>query len=231
MTNSLTLERSGNAELLGTRRPRISVVPAAASTALAEDMVDLAMVAGLDLDPWQADTVIGACGVRPDGLWSAFEAAVVVGRQNGKGSILEARQLGGLFLVDTDRLMIHTAHRFATTTEHFLRVRSLIENCDRLRKLCRKPRESHGEEQIETLAGHRLRFMARSRAGGRGFSGDALFFDEAMILDGRQMGALLPTLSARPNPQVWYTSSAGFSDSYQLHAVRARALALAGMTA
>jgi phage terminase large subunit-like protein len=39
------------------------------------------------------------------------------------------------------------------------------------------------------------------------------------------MAALLPTLSTRPNPQVWYTSSAALSDSEQLHALRKRAIA------
>jgi hypothetical protein len=32
--------------------------------------------------------------------------------------------------------------------------------------------------------------------------------DEAMAIPEAMHGALLPTLSARPNPQVWYTGSA-----------------------
>ncbi len=38
------------------------------------------------------------------------------------------------------------------------------------------------------------------------------------------MAALLPTLSARPNPQLIYTSSAGMLDSFQLNSVRERGL-------
>jgi phage terminase large subunit-like protein len=38
------------------------------------------------------------------------------------------------------------------------------------------------------------------------------------------MAALLPTLSARPNPQIWYTSTAGLPSSSQLGLVRARGL-------
>jgi hypothetical protein len=56
--------------------------------------------------------------------------------------------------------------------------------------------------------GQRLRFVARSRHSGRGFSGDVVFLDEAYNLSNETMAALLPTLSARPNPQLWYTSSA-----------------------
>jgi phage terminase large subunit-like protein len=36
------------------------------------------------------------------------------------------------------------------------------------------------------------------------------------------MAALLPTLSARPNPQIWYTSTAGLPTSSQLGLVRER---------
>src|SRR6185312_11020433 len=39
------------------------------------------------------------------------------------------------------------------------------------------------------------------------------------------MAALLPTLSARPNPQVWYTSTAGEPTSVQLGRVRERGIA------
>jgi hypothetical protein len=38
-----------------------------------------------------------ALGVREDGKWAAFEVGLDVSRQNGKGGILEARELAGLF--------------------------------------------------------------------------------------------------------------------------------------
>jgi hypothetical protein len=41
-------------------------------------------------------------------------------------------------------------------------------------------------------------------------------YDEAMILDTQSVGASLPTLSTIPNPQVWFTGSAGMEDSFQL---------------
>ena len=67
--------------------------------------------------------------------------------------------------------------------------------------------KSHGEEGIELLNGQRIRFRTRTKGGGRGFAGDFLALDEAMILPEASHGALLPTLSARPNPQVWYMGS------------------------
>jgi phage terminase large subunit-like protein len=211
------------AVLRGVQRPRIERVPPYVATS-GPEVVELAASAGLFLDPWQQHVLREGLGERADGSWAAFEVAVVVGRQNGKGGILEARELGGLFLLG-EQLVIHSAHEFKTCSEHFLRVQSLIENTDALRKRCKKPRTSHGEEQIETLDGRRLKFLARSRGSGRGFSGDCVVLDEAFALDGRHMAALLPTLSAQVNPQVWYASSAGMDDSEHLRSIRARALA------
>src|SRR5204862_1979352 len=71
----------------------------------------------------------------------------------------------------------------------------------------KKISNAHGNEGIELLNGQRIRFRTRTKGGGRGFSGDCLILDEAMDIQSTAHGALLPTLSARPNPQVWYTGS------------------------
>jgi hypothetical protein len=66
---------------------------------------------------------------------------------------------------------------------------------------------SNGNEGIELRSGARLKFVARSKGSGRGFSADLVILDEAYALTSEQMAALIPTLSSRPNPQIWYTSS------------------------
>jgi hypothetical protein len=183
--------------------------------------VELAASAGLELDPWQRYVLKGGLGERADGRWSAFEVAVIVARQNGKGSVIEARELGGLYLFGS-RLILHSAHEFKTAVEGFRRILWLIDNTDDLRKRVKKVTNSHGDEGIELLNGARLRFMARTRGSGRGFSGDELHLDEAYNLSPESVAAMLPTLSARPNPQIWYYSSAPLLDSLQLRALQAR---------
>jgi len=185
------------------------------------EAVELAASAGLMLDDWQQFALTQMLGERADGMWAAFECALIVPRQNGKGSILEARELAGLFLFD-EQLILHSAHEFKTAAEAFRRVLSLVENTDDLRKRVRKVRTSHGDEGIELLTGQRLRFVARSTGSGRGFSGDCVILDEAYALGEAALGALLPTLSARPNPQLIYTSSAGHTNSDVLRSVRDR---------
>src|SRR5690606_22186634 len=94
--------------LLGTREPRYRSVPRVRN-GLGEAAVVLAALAGLVRDPWQAHVLDGTLRPRPSGRWASFEVGLVVPRQNGKGSILEARELHGLFCEPDTRLILHSA--------------------------------------------------------------------------------------------------------------------------
>jgi hypothetical protein len=59
----------------------------------------------------------------------------VVGRQNGKNAILEARELAGLFLLG-EKLIIHTAHEQKTASEHFRRMLNRIKGTPQLQAGC-----------------------------------------------------------------------------------------------
>lgn len=170
------------------------------------DAVELAASAGLTLDTWQSLVLQLGLGQSATGRWAAFQVALIVARQNGKGSILEALELFWLFLTD-EPLIGHSAHEYKTAMEAFRRVLFLITNTDDLRRKVKKVINTNGEEGIELLTGQRLRFMARSKGAGRGFSFHKLIWDEAYALTGEQQDAQLPTLSAMPDPQVWLTSS------------------------
>jgi hypothetical protein len=205
---------------LGVQEPRICWIPPYMSSAGGE-AVELARMAGLHLDPWEEFTLCHALGERPDGKWAAFEVGVDVPRQNGKGAILEARELAGLFLLG-ERLIIHSAHQFDTSLEAFRRLLALIEDTPDFSRRVKRISRSHGEEGIELTNRQRIRFRTRTKGGGRGFTGDCLILDEAMILPESSHGALLPTLSARPNPQVWYTGSAVDQEVHEHGMVLAR---------
>jgi hypothetical protein len=202
---------SPSVALIGAQQPRVSSFPESLSSAGLE-AVELAASAGLILDEWQCRVLDVALGERKDGKWSAFEVGLIVGRQNGKGAVLEARELAGLFLFG-EQLILHSAHEFKTSVEAFRRVLRLVQDTPDLEKMVKQVRTSHGDEGIELRSGARLRFIARSTGSGRGFSGDLVILDEAYNLPPEAMAALLPTLSARPNPQIWYASSAGTEDS------------------
>lgn len=207
----------------GVQLPRLFTAPPYATSA-GQEAIELAAHAGLILDEWQQNALRIGLGEHPDGSWAAFEVAVNVPRQNGKGGIIEARELAGLFLLG-ERLILHSAHEFKTSIEAFRRIVALVTNCDSLRKRVKAIRRTTGEEAIELLNGQRLRFLARSGGSGRGFTGNCNILDEDMILGDDAMGALMPTMAAVKDPQVWYFGSAGIgTPSQQLARLRRRAL-------
>lgn len=196
--------------------PHLNVTPSGVAESWAGDVFEMADLVGFELDPWQRLVVEGACGVRHDGRWAAKEVGVNVPRQNGKGGILEVVELTALFtwlprqLSQGEKLVIHSAHEFITATKHFDRIWALVEDTPELLRRVKGGRRnrSHGSEGWVTVDGCKLEFRTRTKGGGRGFSCDLLILDEAMFLPEQAMGALLPTLRARPNPQIWYTGSA-----------------------
>jgi hypothetical protein len=207
--SSAVLEKPGSARARGAQRPSTLWLPEDASPA-GQEAVELAEMAGLKLDPWEKFVLVNALSEKPNGQWTCFEVGLCVPRQNGKGAILEARELAGLFLLG-EPVITHSAHQFDTSMEHFLRLLNLIEETPVLDQRVQRVSRSHGEEGIELKGGQRIRFRTRARGGGRGFTGDLLVLDEAMYLKEAFHGNLLPTLSARSitgNPQVWYTGSA-----------------------
>jgi hypothetical protein len=201
--------------------PRIQLYPKARKSR-ADDVFEMAELVEFEFDDWQRQVVEHSFGVAADGRWASKEIGVNVPRQNGKGGILEIVELTAVFdwlpelrkKVKGPPLLIHSAHEFITSQKHFDRVWSLVENTPELlgrvtnNQGQQRAIRSHGQEGFRTTDGCQIEFRSRSKAAGRGFSCDMLVFDEAMFLPESVMGALWPTLRARPNPQVWYAGSA-----------------------
>ncbi len=213
-----------NAPVMGSQSPSVEHLPAEiGTTALASECLEFVTECGLELDPWQSRCLTASLSeVEPD-LWSAFLVGIIVGRQNGKGTLLEAREIAGLFHIG-ESLILHSAHEFKTCYEHFLRVVNLIESVPDLDKHVQKVRRGVGEQAVELRNGNRLRFIARSSGSGRGMSAPCVVLDEAMFLTEAQIGAIMPTLSAQANPQMWFTSSAPLATSETLHRLRTSAI-------
>jgi hypothetical protein len=223
---------AGRPAPLGEQRPRICLVPDGPYLETARVAIEVCELAGLSLDEWQRWYLMASLAEREDGKWAAGECGLVVPRQNGKGSIEEGRELTGLFAIDEERLIIHSAHEQATSSEHQRRLLDLIEAVPEFdQKVLRAPR-GKGMEAIELRDGSRILFKTRTGGGGRGLTGDLVVFDEAMILPEGAVGALAPTMAARSmfgNPQLWYAGSSvdqenSSHDGVVLSRVRSRAL-------
>lgn len=198
----------------GSVTPRVSTLPPAVDT-FGPEAVELMARAGQLLDEWQQDGVTGMLGIRADGKWACFEWCEWCSRQNGKGGILEARVLAGFFLLG-EELIMWSAHEYKTAMEAFRRILRLLERLGRrisdtlyeVDGSLIKVSNTNGDEGLERLdTGQRIRFIARSKGSGRGFSGDLNIIDEAFAYTSTQQSALMPTMSARPNPQIVYASS------------------------
>lgn len=187
--------------------------------------VDLAAVCGLELDEHQVLTIDALQSIDQDGKWAMLEGCLVEPRQNGKsdGVLLPIALATAVFVPDS--LIVWSAHRYKTSHEAFLAMLKLLgpeEDPTELGKLVAKRSFSTGDEGFQFQNGSRIVFVARSAASGRGLSGDLVILDEALFLTAAMMGALFPTLSARPNPLVLYASSAGLASSVILADVRDR---------
>lgn len=181
--------------------------------------VQIAGHVGMTLDPWQCE-ILTESARTADGRWSAFEVAGIVPRQNGKSYLVVARALAGALLYG-ERLIIYSAHEYRTAQETWRLMRDVCES-DVVAPYVRRVRMMAGGEQIEFTTGARFKMIARTRTSGRGFSPDCLLLDEAFAVSPDIMAALLPSLAARPNPQVWYLSSAGTFESEVLLGLRKR---------
>lgn len=185
------------------------------------EAVELAAACGLVLDYWQTKDLYDALAEQPDGLWAASEVDLIASRQNGKNGELEAAEL--FVCVVLGLSLIHTAHLFPTARESYYRLMTLIEaNPDVKNTLLYNVASPASGYEMRFRSGGRARFIARSRTSGRGLTGDMLVFDEFQDLDDDAQGALLPTISARPNAQSWYLGSAPGLGSTVAHRIRAR---------
>jgi phage terminase large subunit-like protein len=223
------------ANLMGVQQPRIACCPQYATT-LGDAAIELARMAGLELDPWQQWLLRNALGQTDETYWnpvlgqwmpksSAYEIGVVLARQNGKGAFLEALELAWLFLAGI-KTIVHSAHEFATSREHFQRIEGLITNTPELKgELARGGiKWSHGDESITLATGQRLLFKTRTKGAIRGFSPDKIVMDEAMILKQEAVKAMMYAMSARPDAQIVYTGSAGDEESEHFGRVRERGI-------
>jgi hypothetical protein len=207
----------------GRESPRICTFPPAVDTS-GDEVADFAAKYGLEMLPWQRRVLCTAMGEREDGRWAAGEVGLVVPRQNGKGAILEARELAGLFLLG-EFSIVHTAQQFRTATDAFKRIRRIVESNPDLSRRVLRVLNSPVEKSIELKSGAKLWFIARGPNAGRGLTTtDCLIFDEAYDLTDAEIEALAPTMTVAPNPQVWYTSSAGLAHSLVLSAIRRRGI-------
>ena len=122
--------------------------------------------------------------------------------------------------------VIYTAHLQKTATETFEEMRDFFES-PKLRNYVSDIKTALGREQIILKSGARIKFLARTRNGGRGQHGDLLIIDEAQEMDEEAQASFLPAISASLNPQTVYvgTPPDPGASGVVFRGIRSRALA------
>jgi hypothetical protein len=180
---------------------------------------------GLQMLEWQDNVMSGWLGRDGAGKWAAPTCAGTVPRQNGKSlGLVEACANYGMVVLREQ--VLYTSHLQKTSTETFEDMASFFDQ-RALRKYVKDIKTALGREQIILTNGARIKFLARTRNGGRGQHGDLLIFDEALELDADSQASFLPAISASKNPQTIYVSTPPTARSIGavLRTIRARALA------
>ena len=188
---------------MGSQEPSERIAPEYA-TSDSMDAVKLLRVGGTVLYPWQSDIMDDWLGRTPSGKWAAPTAGGSVPRQNGKSLLVQGRAEVGMLMFN--ETVIYTAHLQKTATETFEEMRDFFEH-PKLRRYVAEIKTALGREQIVLKSGARIKFLARTRNGGRGQHGDLLIFDEAQELDETAQGSFLPAISASLNPQTVYVGT------------------------
>jgi hypothetical protein len=102
--------------------------------------------------------------------------------------------------------VIYTSHLQKTSTETFNEMRDIFD-APSLKKYVKEVKTALGREEIILKAGAKVKFLARTRNGGRGQHGDLLVIDEAQEIDSTAQASFLPAISASLNPQTIYVGT------------------------
>jgi len=189
--------------LLGSQEPSARITPPYTTTD-GPDAERIIRAGGIRLDPWQSETLADWMAMTPAQKWACSNCGGSVPRQNGKTALLNVRAGSGMLLYNEQ--VIYTAHLQKTATETFEELAALFE-APKLKRYVKDIKTALGREQIVLQNGARIKFLARTRNGGRGQHGDLLIFDEAQELDDNAQASFIPAISASLNPQVIYVGT------------------------
>jgi len=174
---------------------------------LAPQLAPVARQLGLRLLPWQRlvlSTALERAGRRP----AYRDVLVSVPRQSGKSSLALTLIVWRL-LSAPDQLVLYSAQNRAAAR------RKLLHTWwPRLRRTELAPRfklfRGFGAEMLEADNGSRLELLSATESAGHGETTDLVVVDEAWVhQDAAVEQAVRPTMSTRPDAQLWALSTAG----------------------
>lgn len=215
--------------------PRVASIPQNVGTLFTPQLNGWLNSVGVNLDVWQQHDLGLWLAVDASGNWSATEVGELVARQNGKGEILLAYDLLHLFVIrrrdNRNKTVVHTSHEVKTNSEALQKLESVVRANPSLMARVSQIYTGNNEQGIRLKPrpgqrrGDRIKFIARSKNSGRGFTADVMVYDEAQELGQAAYRALTYTLTTTKNRQEVFTGTVpeeGVNDSEIFEGVRDR---------
>ena len=210
--------------LRGNESPRVFTPPLRDLTAettkgfafieFAESILDIRLL------PWQRWLALHALELNVDGTFRFKTVVLLVARQNGKSTFMQALALWCMY-VEGAPLVIGTAQNLDIAEEQWTGAVEIAQGVPELDDLIEHVDKTNGKKALRLTSGERYKVAAASRRGGRGLSGDLVLLDELREHQNWQAwGAVTKTTMARPMSQVWAASNAGDLASVVLRHLR-----------
>jgi hypothetical protein len=195
----------------------------------AEDILDVALM------PWQKWFLKAALELHPtevgeDGapLFRFRKVLLLVGRQNGKSTVMQVLTLWRMF-VDRCGLVIGTAQDLEIAEALLRESYELAEEAEDLAPELGPLMRGAGKMSFRLKSGETYKVKAASRRGGRGLSGELVLLDELREHQSwDSWGAVTKTTNARERAQIYGISNAGDASSIVLRHLRKMAHARLG---
>lgn len=177
-------------------------------------------VLGLILLPFQRWLLIHALELLPDNSFRFRTVVVLVGRQNGKSTVLQVLSLWMMYLFGV-KLVIGTAQNLDVAEEVWQGAVEIAEAVPELADEIKQVLRVNGKKALQLTGGERYKVAAASRRGGRGLSGDLVLLDELREHQSWDAwAAVTKTTMARALAMVWAASNAGDAASIVLRWLR-----------
>lgn len=188
-------------------------------------------VLGVKLYPWQKWMLIHALELKPNGKYRFRTVVLLVGRQNGKSTLLQVWALWRMY-VDRAPLVIGTAQNLDVAEEQWQAAVDMAEDNDDLAAEIADVKKTNGKYTLRleswvdgSKETQRYKVAAATRKGGRGMSGDLVIMDELREhANWESWSAVTKTTMARKSPQVLCASNAGDASSVVLRHLRKQAI-------
>lgn len=172
--------------------------------------------------PWQRWLLIHSLELRPDGRFRYRTVLLMVGRQNGKTTIVEVKNLWKLYVLKVG-LIIGTAQNLDLSEESWDKAVEIAESIPDLAAEIAHVDRTNGKKALKLTHGSRWKIAAASRKGGRGFPADDVNLDELREHQSwDSWAAVSKTTMARREAQVWAFSNAGDDKSVVLNDLQAK---------